>query len=442
MKVVYSIILSLLFLQAYCQNFDEVKRLYQKRKFEELIQYYQQYRYIDSFPVVDAMVGNAYYNIEKYDSCVLYLNLAIFKYGKTAPTECYINLALAYTFEGKNKEGKAEIDRLIDLGRFGKEWQTLFNERLGMMYLNEKKTDSAIQYLEKCPNIDKPIYFKYVYYYLSRAYILEGKTDTAIKMLVALDSTIYYPFNKFAKILFDSINAKEKYKYSSFYPTDPHWVMCEGTNILYFFEDTNGWTLHSVDKYIEEHERAYNILDSIFHYQHVVPLSSKITFYVFNTGSKSFDKTGMTDVFASICYVSPEQSVGHELAHALSNWGWGYRSINVSRLINEGIAVAFNMKGDNKLISARNAAIGYNHIHTVLDLWNYFPSGSGHVAIINNVDFYALAGGFISYLYNHSSFDQFKELIKNQSRENAERIYGKDKFTQLIDDFNDKMAFN
>ncbi len=121
------------------------------------------------------------------------------------------------------------------------------------------------------------------------------------------------------------------------------------------------------------------------------------------------------------------------MTHTLSRTGsWGTTPINVKSFINEGVAVAFSLYDYDRYNVARKSITGKN-IHSVLDLWND-----------NNADaeiLYPVGGAFVTYLYKNSTASQFKSIIKNQTVENAIKIYGNEQFNKMIVEFNHMIGF-
>ena len=124
------------------------------------------------------------------------------------------------------------------------------------------------------------------------------------------------------------------------------------------------------------------------------------------------------------------------MTHVLSYWGWGSATLpeNMTGLINEGVAVAFDQRPGSKFETARKA-IGSKNIHSILDVWK-------DDGMQNEMVLYPLAGAFLTYLYQKSTPDQFKSIIKNQTIENAQKIYGIVQFDIMINEFNNMIGLN
>jgi len=420
------------------QDFDDLFRLYRQARFSELLDLGNRNGAPDSALYLSNFEAIAYYELGKYDSAIPLFVHFLSKEGDKMEIQSYLDLASAYLVTGRQRAAFATLNKLIGLDRFGKDTLlSVFYRMVGEVYLNHEKFDSAIFYFDK--SIDDS-YTKCPYYFLARSYISIGKMDTGIKLLLKIDNikSRNQLYSNLARVLFDSLNAIEHYKYSPSWPSETRWVMLERGDILYFFDDTSGWGIGSLDDYIRRHQEAYTEITGIFH----TVLPRKLVYYV----SRACDDTihrndiGHTDPTNCICFVCKEQTVGHEMTHALSNWGCGYRTINKKRLINEGVAVAFNMTNNNLLRSAQLTAVYYNNIHSILDLWDYFPENDSAV-LINDRDFYIVAGGFIYYMQQKSSVEEFRNLVKDQTIENAEKIYGDQRFMQLITEFNERMDF-
>ena len=94
--------------------------------------------------------------------------------------------------------------------------------------------------------------------------------------------------------------------------------------------------------------------------------------------------------------------------------------------------MAFDQSGYNRIGFARKKlALSSKEFRSVLDFWK-----SDH---IEEGITYPVAGAFVEFLFQKSTIDQFKSIIKGQTIRNAKKTYGKDKFEELIDEF-DKLV--
>ena len=211
----------------------------------------------------------------------------------------------------------------------------------------------------------------------------------------------------------------------------PEWVIIEGENITYEFQDTAYQQKFALN-YIEAHEKAYKQLNEIFQ----AKLPSKLKMYIWNDPDLAKrllgQQLGFTVPGKCVCNVARGQTVGHEMTHALSYWAWGVEPTSRSRYINEGVAVAFDLNTNDKFERARNAIAGKNY-HSSLDIW-----GDDNA---NEMVLYPVGGAFMLYVYQTCSLNKFKSLVKNQTIKEARKIFGDDDFDKMILDFDKKIGF-
>lgn len=321
--------------------------------------------------------------------------------------------------------GRGAYDTAIEMAMKMKELPTsaaFASHVIGRIYVDVRKYDSAIPYLQKAIHFDDDSTYisGWSHAYLGNAYIKTGKKEESISELnkaIALHKTNNSV--SYAKKILDAI------------ATEPQWVTIESRNIVYKFQDTTLW-YQNIHEYMMEHDLAYFKLSTAF--QTILP--QKMIMYVWNDGKLAEKVLGKSLGFASpetfTCNVHYEQTVGHEMAHILSYWGWGTATKNRTRFINEGVAVAFDQTKRNRYKIAKNVLAGKN-IHSVLDVWK--DSLNQYASVL-----YPLAGAFVTYLSKISTLEQFKSIVKDQTIENAEQTYGKSRFGEMIAVFNSKIG--
>ena len=210
------------------------------------------------------------------------------------------------------------------------------------------------------------------------------------------------------------------------------WTVVEEPNITYYFQD---FSLQSgyATQYVSYHDYAYTELNATFNAQ----LPQKLRFFIWSDATLAAQKLnqqlGFTDPYHCTCYVRGDQSIGHEMTHVLSYWAWGRTPTSETRFVNEGVAVAFDLNTYNRIDAAKTAISGQG-IHSVTDLWSgSYQNGPEQV-------FYPVAGAFMDYLYKQNQPALFDSLIKNQTIESAQNIYGKDRLNALIADFDKQIG--
>lgn len=208
------------------------------------------------------------------------------------------------------------------------------------------------------------------------------------------------------------------------------WMTIERDNITYYFQGTG---VKGASIYTDLYEDAYNKLKPVFNAQ----LPCKIRFFVWTDWEEAQQKLNHFPGFAvpekCICHVRVNQTLGHEMTHILSFWANGMPPIALTRFVNEGVAVAFDLAGDDKMETAREALTGQD-IHSIAELW------SGSNQSVSDDVFYSVAGAFMDYLYKQDMRNKYFLLLKNQTMQSAEKIYGKEQLQSLIADFESRVG--
>lgn len=208
------------------------------------------------------------------------------------------------------------------------------------------------------------------------------------------------------------------------------WMTIERNNITYCFQGAMG--LDEASRFTDQHEEAYTTIDKVFKAQ----LPHKLRFFIWTDTALArlllSRPAGFAEPLQCICYIRTNQTRGHEMTHILSYWAGGIPPTKTTKFINEGVAVAFDLNAGNKVDIAKKAASGKG-IHNIIDLW------SGSYPATEEV-LYPVAGAFVEFLYKQNLPDQFSALIRNQTIESAETIYGKAQFDKLVADFNALIA--
>ena len=227
-------------------------------------------------------------------------------------------------------------------------------------------------------------------------------------------------------VVFLFIFSNHSYCQSTAEVAEPHWLIMEGKHITYFFQDS---TLGAdiLKHFINEHEEAYEKINKVFQ----ADLPQKMIFYVWYDAGLAkrilHHDLGFTDPETCTSNTLVTQTIGHEMTHTLAYWGWGRKPDNITRFINEGVAVAFDQNPNIKYLEAQKA-IENTKIHSVLEIWKDNDTKANIL--------YPVAGAFLTFMYAESTPHQFERLIKDQTVEGAEKIYGKERFDTMIDEFN------
>lgn len=296
------------------------------------------------------------------------------------------------------------------------------NGLIGRIYVDQGNYIPSIPFLQKAIKLDRDSTYisGWSHACLGKAYLMTNEKARGVlelKKAIGLNKTTNSV--RYAQNILD---------YSSL---EPHWVIIEGKYLTYYFQDTVNIS-EKVKRYIQLHEEAYVKINETF--KAILP--NKIVFYVWNDRVLAkqllHQELGFTNPETCTINVDINQTIGHEITHALSYWGWGYRPENRTSLINEGVAVAFDQNRVDKNEIARKAVTGKN-IHSILDVWE-------NVHMDENI-IYPLGGAFVHYLYTRCTPKQFEKIIKDQTISNARKVLGKQDFDMLIKDFDIQMGF-
>ena len=208
-----------------------------------------------------------------------------------------------------------------------------------------------------------------------------------------------------------------------------NWMTIERSNVIYYFQGTGA---KAATVYTDLHEEAYEELNNYFE----ATLPRKLRFFVWTDWSKARQILNHFPGFAlpenCICHVRANQTLGHEIAHILAYWAWGVPFNSYSKFTNEGLAVAFDLSGRDKIALAKESLEGSN-IKSILEIWQDAERTPDEIL-------YPVGGAFMEFMRNQSQPDEYKTLIKNQTIQDAEQIYGKDRLHTLIASFNSQLG--
>ena len=298
---------------------------------------------------------------------------------------------------------------------------------LGRIYVDEGKYDSCLYFLQRAIKLDADETWTsgWSHAYLGKAYAELGEREKArveLDRAISINKTrnsVTYAEHQLAQYGLGKAGGRGRAE-------QPNWIKVESDHILFCFQDTINWT-ENMNTYIEAHERAYKKLAEIFH----PALPRKLLLYVWTDKTLAekllHQPLGFTDPGKCICNVHRNQTVGHEMTHALSYWGWGEEPKARTRFVNEGVAVAFDLDDADKTERAKAAVAGKN-LHSILEIWEDEAADANLL--------YPVAGAFFQYLYRLSTPEQFKRWMKNQDVADVKRTFGADEFAKIIADFN------
>ncbi len=293
-------------------------------------------------------------------------------------------------------------------------------ELMGQAYHELQNYDTMVWYQEKSLELDKgkTLISCWAHITLGRFYYMKGDN---VKAKAELEKSINKKAT--ARMRNFSLTLIRSFGLDPFYDK---WHVTETEHIRFHFQDTLG--VPEYRNFIQAHENAYTSINKTFE----ATLPKKLDMYCWNSkdDAKKFLLRPLGYTYAHSCVIHSHnsQTKGHEITHALSFWGWDTHSVYANRLINEGMAVAFDMSMVDKYAQARQA-IQNIYIGDIKNIWLSPTHYSEQVL-------YPIAGAFVHFLKGKSSPEQFKQLIKDQSMANAQIIYGAD-FDKLMQEFND-----
>lgn len=311
------------------------------------------------------------------------------------------------------------------------------NGIIGRIYVDTKKYREGVPYLKKAVELDGDASYVsgWAHAYLGDAYVNLGEREKGKEELnkaIALHAT--QSSVQHAKILLvqyfatkESLTEMQRELVNAEHGRGfPEWTKKEGAHITYYFQDSKDVTEGIMQNFIRVHEEAYDKINNTF--KAVLPC--KMVFFVWTDGDLArrlmHHNLGFTN--PKLCETNTliNQTIGHEMTHSLSYWGWGEAVKNQNGFIMEGIGVAFDLERNDKTEAARRA-VASESIHSVLELWKGENFQDRLV--------YPVGGAFVKYLFDHSTPEQFKSIVKDQSIENAEKTYGEVVFYRMVKEF-------
>ncbi|MCZ4694173.1 hypothetical protein DWB61_05295 [Ancylomarina euxinus] len=188
------------------------------------------------------------------------------------------------------------------------------------------------------------------------------------------------------------------------------WNIHETKHLRFHFQDES--IIENVENYIKQHEEAYLNINNFFK----IDLPKKIDFFVWKDREEAHNLFGRPLGFANserkIINAWYQQTKGHEICHILCDIA--IQPMKKSKLINEGICVFFDQTTRNKMDQARKV-LPKDEFH-LLELWESPTQYERDLS-------YPMGGAFVDFLIHKGGNDKLKQLLKDQTIENAEKIY-------------------
>lgn len=291
---------------------------------------------------------------------------------------------------------------------------------LGMAYAENREYEKAIPSLEYIVENDKEnswrkgwalAYLGTCYYMLSDIERSQRSIDSCLRLNATKKS---YEFAKVTKALLG---------YGKFYDD---WKIRKSEHFIFHFQ---GILDSETQSFVQKRETAYIAINEFFNSK----LPKRIDYYVWNSRAKANRALKTRHGFArpAYCIVHSfyRQTIGHEMTHIISYYST--KVTNKTGLINEGIAVYFDMSKNNyeqivlDWVKKKNKKID---IKVIWSDWESYPYKLT----------YPLSGLFVKELIDEFGKEKFLDFFKDQSYENAKYVFG-DKLDVLIEEFEKKV---
>ena len=199
------------------------------------------------------------------------------------------------------------------------------------------------------------------------------------------------------------------------------WAVVETDNIIFHIQPND--QIGDINNYCLARENAFKENNAFFK----ANLYKKIDFYIWSNPGLGKKVLGEEIGFANsdLCIINSKinQTKGHEITHILCDYGIKPNKNN--RLINEGVAVAFDLTNRNRLELAKSVNQENLSIKQLMEEPSKFPDDV----------VYPIGGAFIEYLMGKKD----KELIKNLMKEQTYSMIIETYSTAIIEEFEEKI---
>ncbi len=199
------------------------------------------------------------------------------------------------------------------------------------------------------------------------------------------------------------------------------WEIIETENIRFHIQSDH--KVEDIDAFCRSRENAYNQNNMFFE---ATPYK-KIDFYVWSKPEESINEVGRRLGFANseLCIVNSriDQTRGHEITHILVDYGLS--PVKKNRLINEGVAVAFDLTNRDKMALAKQSNKENYRVEYLMNSSEDIPESI----------LYPIGGALIEFLMKRGEEVQLKALLENQTWDNLTNIYSEEiilEFDEMI----------
>ena len=195
------------------------------------------------------------------------------------------------------------------------------------------------------------------------------------------------------------------------------WPRRESEHFVFIFSPATAE--RGLDEFVAQHEAAYTALTTFFGGAPEQP----IRYVVWDTVEEAGRMCGIRDLgFARperhLIHTRWEQTVGHEMTHVISYQVLAPKAR--TRLVNEGLAVRFDMTRRDRMALARAAVAAAGNGPPDLDTW-WDDRGAVDASV-----YYPVSGAWIGMLLERGGREKLLALAADQSLASARSIYGDD----------------
>jgi tetratricopeptide (TPR) repeat protein len=344
------------------------------------------------------------------------------KTKKMKLTKIIIFLLIGFTCCGQDNQELKNIESFYHNGDLektiekGKELlkkdstDLMVNYLLGRALADRKKFEEAKKYLSNSIREESPDWMKsWSYGYLGTCnYMTDNFEKAKTNLTNAIELNATKNSTKFAN---------ERLKWFQMGKYFDEWEIIETSNIRFHIQPNH--EIEDLKEYCELRQKAYETNNNFFK---ALPYK-KIDFYVWSKPKEGEIIMGKPIGFANsdLCIINSriEQTKGHEITHIISDHGIKPKKKN--QLINEGVAVAFDMTNRNRIAMAKSANVEKLGVKELMEKAKAYPEST----------LYPIGGALIEFLRNDGNEESLKSLIQNQTWENLIEIYGENKIEEF-----------
>ena len=286
---------------------------------------------------------------------------------------------------------------------------------LGRAHTEINQFDKAIPYLTNVVNHASGYLKAWALHYLGQCYFERGeyaRAKSSLEECIAMKATE------------NVTRAANRYLSQNIATQNENFVRKETEHFVFHFQPEAIIKIANTDNYIAHREKAFASINQFFNSN----IPHKIHVFVYDSKESGIKFTGKDLGFTlpEHCriYLEYNQTVGHEITHAISHYSSEKTPIK-TRLINEGAAVYFDQTNRDRILTAKNS-IKNAATFKLEGLWD---SASASSEVL-----YPVGGAWVQFLIEKEGKEKFLQLMANQTYFNAKAIYG-NRFESLVNEF-------